>query len=334
MVRKVEERPLARLGVFAGGIARMATPAILARARRRRLLAQARDLPPELAARLAYYVKRTAPFSPGGDAPPLREIRPGSKALDYIDLMRAAHGFGRDLRVACLFGDTVEVPARPALVKSRPIHGDNANSLLLPLDRFRHFHFPRDPVPFEAKRPGAAWRGIVHPRNAPRHALVTRWGDDPRHDIGHVGRARAGLPPAKAWLRHAELLRYRYLPAPEGIDVATALKWIMGSNSIAMSPPLEFETWYMEGRLQPGVHFIELQPDFADLDEKIAWYETHPEAARAMIRAANEWTMQFRDPAREALLETLVVQAYMELSGQLPDPRHPERILPLPRPDS
>ena len=53
----------------------------------------------------------------------------------------------------------------------------------------------------------------------------------------------------------------------EGIDVATNLKWIMSSNSLCFSPKLRYETWFMEGKLVPGVHFVEVRDDFDDLAE-------------------------------------------------------------------
>ena len=50
--------------------------------------------------------------------------------------------------------------------------------------------------------------------------------------------------------------------------MSSNLKWIMSSNSIAVMPRPEFETWFMEGRLIPGVHYIEINRDYSDLDEK------------------------------------------------------------------
>ncbi len=60
-------------------------------------------------------------------------------------------------------------------------------------------------------------------------------------------------------------LHYRYIMALEGNDVATNLKWIMSSNSIAVMPRPTCETWFMEGRLIPNYHYIEIADDFHDL---------------------------------------------------------------------
>ena len=109
-------------------------------------------------------------------------------------------------------------------------------------------------------------------------------------------------------------MRYRYLIAFEGVKEATNLKWVMGSNSVAICHRMAFEGWYMEGRLKPGVHYIEVRQDLADLDEKIAYYEANPDAARAIVKNANTWAAQFADPAHEDLIATLVLLRYAKLT--------------------
>ena len=47
-------------------------------------------------------------------------------------------------------------------------------------------------------------------------------------------------------------LNYKFILAIEGYDVATNLKWIMSSNSLAVMPRPTYATWFMEGTLIPG----------------------------------------------------------------------------------
>ncbi|PJE27685.1 Glycosyl transferase family 90 [Pseudooceanicola antarcticus] len=236
----------------------------------------------------------------------------------FLDLMRHAKGFGWDMRLDWRFGDVTEVPEVPALLKSRPIGEDNANSVVMPLDYLRHFKFPDDPVPLAEKRPLAVFRGRLGSVQAQpaRYAAVMQLHDHPRHDVGQVN-TREDLPPAKGWMTIPDQLRYRYILAPEGNDVATSLKWIMNSNSIAVTPPLEYETWFMEGRLVPGEHFIGVKPDYSDLDEKIDWAESHPEEAARINRNAKAWCAQFHDRQTENLVAALVLQKYIEATGGL-----------------
>ena len=68
--------------------------------------------------------------------------------------------------------------------------------------------------------------------------------------------------------------------ALEGNDVASNLKWVMSSNSIAVMPRPTCETWFMEGKLIPNYHYIEIKPDYSDLPEKLQYYIDHPEEAK------------------------------------------------------
>ena len=90
----------------------------------------------------------------------------------------------------------------------------------------------------------------------------------------------------------------------------------MGTNCLVLSPPLRFESWYMEGALEPGVHFVELASDFSDLEEKIEFYNDNPEAAETIIAAAQAWRNGLDDPRREAMVAARVLSLYLELSGQ------------------
>ena len=54
-------------------------------------------------------------------------------------------------------------------------------------------------------------------------------------------------------------------------------------------PDSVYETWFMEGRLKAGKHFVRVVNDFADLEDKILHYEKHPQEAREIIRNANAY---------------------------------------------
>jgi hypothetical protein len=112
-------------------------------------------------------------------------------------------------------------------------------------------------------------------------------------------------------------LEYQFIVSVEGIDVATNLKWIMVSNSLCLMRRPRFETWFMEGTLKPGVHYVELKEDFSDLEEKIDYYRSHPEQAKAIIENAKRYCTKFSNPAHERLISLLVIDRYLRLSGQI-----------------
>lgn len=84
----------------------------------------------------------------------------------YYDLKEFTRYFDPDLRIDLEFGDVVDVPAMPSIVKDRPIAGDNSNGVLFKLNKFRHFHMPADDVAFADKLPVAVWRALLRCRNA------------------------------------------------------------------------------------------------------------------------------------------------------------------------
>ena len=316
MIRTLQnERTFARLGFFASAALHHYTPyRIAGRKLQRTLPKYLSQVAPDLLQRVHYYNRLSTP----AHTPPSQALINLSKNKDsfyYFDLMRDAKGFGPNFLVDPLFGDITHVPDKATVVKSRPIFGNNANSVLLKLDRMRHFHFPRDPLHWDQKRPSVVWRGRIN-NQPPRQAAVELFYNHSEFDIGHI-QSWKDLPPVKPWLSLNEQFAHRYILSLEGNDVATNLKWIMGSNSVALSPAMQFETWFMEGRLVPGKHFVEVRADLADLEEKVSWLEANPDHAKQIVQNANSWVKQFLDPVKEHLIAVLVLQKYAEMTGGL-----------------
>lgn len=68
----------------------------------------------------------------------------------------------------------------------------------------------------------------------------------------------------------------------------------------------------MEGTLIPNYHYIEIKPDFSDVEQRIAYYEQHPDEAQQIIEHAHDYVRQFRDKERERIIAYLVVRKYFE----------------------
>ena len=110
-----------------------------------------------------------------------------------------------------------------------------------------------------------------------------------------------------------EHLKYKFILSLEGNDVATNLKWIMSSNSIAVTPKLKYETWFMEGTLIPDVHFIRIKDDYSDLEEKLIYYIEHPDKALEIVKNANKHVKQFKHLKKERAVAFGVVDKYFTL---------------------
>lgn len=268
-------------------------------------------------ARVRYYNKCSSYFSVAENSKTLAQLNSKQQSAYFYDLRAIQRYFPEKLRFLHEFGDVIKVPMQPCIVKSRPINADNRNAIILKLNRVRHYVFVNDKLAFEDKKDMAVWRGKAKPGHC-RSQLVKDWHSHIRCNIGQTNKVPIGTNNylRKDFLSIDEQLKYKFIVSVEGNDVATNLKWIMSSNSLCLMRKPRYETWFMEGLLKAGVHYVLLKDDFSDLEEKINFYSAHPELALAIIENANRWVDQFRDEKVERLIGLLVMQQYFEYSGQ------------------
>ena len=91
----------------------------------------------------------------------------------------------------------------------------------------------------------------------------------------------------KPGLSKKELLKYKYILALEGNDVATAIPWILNSNSLLLKDPSRYYNVIVNDKLIPYIHYIPVNID--DLEEKIEWCENHTEQCKEIIKNANKF---------------------------------------------
>jgi hypothetical protein len=233
----------------------------------------------------------------------------------YFDAMEYARYFSQDLRWILDAGDKPYVAPEPAIVKNRPIVEHNENSVILNLDKNRHFLFVRDNKPWRDKKNMTIFRGDLGPRKENRDVFMNRWYGHPMVDAASTNRSEQHPEWQREKLTIGDHLDFKFIMSLEGNDVASNLKWIMSSNSIAVTPYLTQETWFMEGTLIPNYHYIEVKPDFSDLEERLTYYIEHPDEAEAIIQHAHDYISQFRDEKREKLISLLVLKKYFEITN-------------------
>jgi RNase adaptor protein for sRNA GlmZ degradation len=91
----------------------------------------------------------------------------------------------------------------------------------------------------------------------------------------------------------------------------------MSSNSLAVMPRPRYETWFMEGRLIPNYHYVEIKTDYSDLADRLTYYIRHVDEALQIIENAHQYIAQFRDKKREDIISLLTLQKYFIQTGQL-----------------
>jgi hypothetical protein len=85
------------------------------------------------------------------------------------------------------------------------------------------------------------------------------------------------------------LLEYKGIIMLEGNDVASGLKWALLSQSVVLMPPPRHTSWAMEELLEPWVHYIPLNMNATDVEEKMQWVVDHDETARLIAERGTQW---------------------------------------------
>jgi len=212
------------------------------------------------------------------------------------------HFDGR-LRFLYRFGDDFSVPAKPAFVKARELSAGNHNAVLMKLNKVRHFNYVADHLSWEDKLDRIVWRGNA--RRPHRQKVVREFYANPLCDIGQTNNTPGDVPWKKPFMSIRRQLRYKFVLSIQGNDVATNLKWIMASNSLCFMAQPTRETWFQEGELIPGRHYVRLRDDYQDMEEKIDYYRRNPAEAKEMalmnqrekstMRVLADWTGDLRD---------------------------------------
>jgi len=215
----------------------------------------------------------------------------------------------------------------------------NTSSVLLRSYNFdRHwgnyYNKPKD-TPFEKKKNVVFWRGVStgsskhfsaknwDPRPANRFTLVENWFNKTNDiDVGFSFIHRDWLKPkyqkyVKGSCDINHFLKFKYILSIEGNDKDSGLNWKLNSNSLVFMAKPRVTSWLMETTLIPNKHYILLNDDFSDLQEKLEWCNNNQDKCIEIIKNANEFMKQFSDKKMEENLEIQVLNTYFRLKNQL-----------------
>lgn len=270
--------------------------------------------PQTIKERLNYYFRIDKPFSVPESAVRVGDFKKTRGTGYFLDLKEFLHYFKKDTRFAYHFGDETHINEYPTLFKARRIGQKSATSILFKLNKRRHFQWVNDVIPFQDKKDMLVWRGTAIQEN--RKRFVKEFHNKAYCDVGQTNKVKEDILWQKEFLSPQNHLRYKFIFCPEGYDVATNLKWVLSSNSICFMPKPTCETWFMEGKLKAGVHYVEVRDDFLDIEDRMNYYSSRPDEALQITSAANEFAKQFQDSDLEDILCIKVLEQYTDLSGQ------------------
>jgi len=211
----------------------------------------------------------------------------------------------------------------PVVVKVRDSWNPDSKGVIFNLKEHRHFPdlrdiLPQDP-PWTEKKNEVVWRGMstAPPNGKNRADFVSAYGGT--YDVGFASKNPKNEPKkGPGWkdaLSMDEMLKYKYLPVLDGNDKATSLVWVLASGSVPIMVRPRFHSWACEPWLKPGVHYLEMQPDFSDFADQIEYLKSHEDHAQEIAQNGWAFASQFYDLRRELAVEREVIHRLDALCG-------------------
>lgn len=290
----------------------------------------------KIALRVAYYHKINSPFKPykplaqSKEAAALGLFEPDFNPLHYnncltlskhyatsywYDSYHYTKYFDDNLLWCYKFGDVNYYFTQPTICKTRPIClGEADNNILLKLNTYRHFSFIKDKLTFKDKDNILVFRGACYREN--RRDFLRKHFANPKCDIAHTGNPKVNSAFIKPKLSKQAQMRHKFILSLEGNDVASNLKWAMNSNSLCLMPKPRYESWFMEAKLEAGVHYARLNDSYDNLDDLLDYYITHEKEAQEIINNAHRFCANFKNKDIEEACNFFVLRKYFYLSGQ------------------
>ena len=277
--------------------------------------------------RVRYYFKKTSNFRVSNEGKNLSELFwnqffKNKQNSHFIDFYMMLQFFDKKYKVDFIYStkDYIDSsvakkhPPYPTFVKSRPVGFNNQNSILLKLNQVKLFHFIKDPKKFENKKNQAVWRGDIR-NNSQREYFVKNFYRTPLFDIGQTS-PKQDVAWMKSFMSIKDQLDFKFIFCLEGKCISTNLYWAMSSNSVCVMPKPKYESWFMEGKLEDGVHYIEVKDDFSDAQEKIEFYNNNNDKCLEIIQNAQKFVKQFKNAKQERLIQLLILKQYFQSTGQ------------------
>lgn len=224
----------------------------------------------------------------------------------------------------------------PTFTKSRRLKIPQM-SVLLPLEKLYipsfYAHILNDDISFHEKENNCVWRGInsgdyftIKKERASRKDLVSKFSNHDKFNIGlscvkykeginenYIKEAEKHI---RSFISTKEQLQYKYILSVEGNDFATNLSWIMLSNSVPLMPIPYVETWKMESKLIPYIHYVPLKNDFSDLEQIIEWCNNNQEKCEYIAFMSKAYALQFFNKEKEEQIIKSVIDFYYEKTHQ------------------
>ena len=119
--------------------------------------------------------------------------------------------------------------------------------------------------------------------------------------------------PCKNVLDLKKMLEYKIIIMLEGNDVASGLKWALFSQSVVMMPIPTRMSWAMESYLEPWVHFIPIDEDLSNIEERVNWVFSHDKEANQIAERATLFMYDLLYHPKAAIDDALVKEGLIKV---------------------
>jgi hypothetical protein len=119
-------------------------------------------------------------------------------------------------------------------------------------------------------------------------------------------------PMLKEEIPWRDMLKYRYIVSVEGNDVASNLKWALASKSVVLMPTPSRESFALESKLKPWVHYVPLSYDTSDLIEKLSYCEMNSRVCEQISIRATGWVRSLVDMDQVYELGARVLKEHLD----------------------
>jgi len=180
------------------------------------------------------------------------------------------------------------------------------NILLLPLDDYTFEHGMASifkdvqMIPWEDRCSKVFWRGNPggYERPTIRERVVTKLENNTYSDCKFAFSGKLG-PYAnnidekyKVHERNSfqDFLKYKYLLIIDGMTIASNHQWTFGSGAVPIMVTHPKNNWWFKKFLVPMKHYVPIEYDLSDLEEKLEWLANNDDKAHEIAKNAVEFS--------------------------------------------
>ncbi|SEO08144.1 Glycosyl transferase family 90 [Salinihabitans flavidus] len=129
-------------------------------------------------------------------------------------------------------------------------------------------------------------------RTMSRYAVLERFGDDPRFDVGFTNAHRFTIREEpfidrleRPIIPREQFQTFKYILVLPGSDVGSSFYWTMNSGSLGLVMDCDFES-FATAHFRPWEHYVPFGQSVEELEDVLEWCAAHQEECEAMTRRA------------------------------------------------